>query len=120
MTRVILFGSLGVLAFDVCASFASRALGFPYVYATAGSWLIYAIVGYAVGRVDTIPAAAMAGVIVAGVEATVGWWLSRLIGPGRPPSGVLSAPRIVRTVLIVSLAGGFIAGVAAAIGREAM
>jgi len=57
----------------------------------------------------------LAGGIVAFVEATLGWYISCLIGPGRPKNK-LSRIAIGKIVLIVTMKGaalGFIGGLSA-------
>ena len=83
LRRIVVFGLIAVVAFDVLASLASRKLSFWYGYATIGSWLIYVTVGLLAGRVASVRAATAAGAAVGFVEATLGWAISWLIGPGR-------------------------------------
>ncbi len=114
--RVVIIGSVIVVAFDAAASIASSWLGFPYTYATAGSWLIYFGVGYvAAGATRSVGRAALAAGIVGSIEATLGWAVSWVIGPGRPPEGssytlgslVVAVPLVVAVASVI----GSIAGV---------
>lgn len=115
--RMALYGVIGVLGFDTLASFASRSFGFPYGYATVGSCLIYAILGIVVGRMATVATAAGTAFLVGVGEATVGWWISWQIGPGRPPVGKLTIGSVVLTILFVSVMSASIGAAAGALGR---
>ena len=109
----ILVGSLAVISFDAVGSLASRSLGFKYKSLIFGSWLLYATVGYFVGRGSDLWSCAFAGSIVGLVDATLGWAVSWWIGPGHP-TAELSASAAVSIVLIIVLSGaafGWIGGV---------
>lgn len=97
--KIVGAGIAAVLVFDTIASFASARVGFPYVYASVGSFLIYAAVGYAAFRLSGVGASVGAAVIVELVDATLGWWVSWQIGPGAIPEGQLRVQGIVVTVL---------------------
>jgi hypothetical protein len=89
--RVALIGTGAVIAFDAVASLASRAVGFQYGWATVGSWIIYAICGYFAAHVVSqgqLKVAASTGVLLGSVDATLGWYVSWLIGPGRVVGGL--------------------------------
>lgn len=116
-SKIVLLGLLGVVAFDALASIASRVLGFWYVYATVGSWLIYGVVGFFAGRLVPLSAAAVGGAVVAFGEATVGWKVSCLIGPGCADV-TLTVGVIVFTIFFVTLVGAIIAAVGSIIGRR--
>src|SRR5579863_3550936 len=96
-TRLIALGALTIVAFDLVASVASRAIGFRYGYAAVGSWLLYAVFGFLIGRRANVGSAAFGVAIIAGFEATIGWAVSWAVGPGRLPTGVPSAGNIVVT-----------------------
>ena len=115
--RIALYGAAAITAFDVLASAASRALKFPYSYATVGSWLIYAIVAFVVGRRAAIPAAIAATMLVGFVEATLGWWLSWLIGPGRGPTGTVTQAQIIAALIFVLGTAALIGAAAGAVGH---
>jgi hypothetical protein len=116
--KIILGGIFGIVLFDGLASLASRSFGFPYVYATAGSWLIYAMVGFAIGRVAPISYAAAGVAFVALAESTIGWWLSWIIGPGRTKSGTINSTQVITAIVGVVVIGALIGGVAGALGRS--
>lgn len=117
--RIVLIGVTAILIYDIAASFAAASLGFPYYQALYGSWLIYAGIGYVAGRAtNSIRRAASATAIVGGAEATIGWWLSWMIGPGRPASGTPSFGAILQAVWLVVLVAACIGLVAGLIARR--
>src|SRR5882757_4191122 len=88
--RSVAGGVAAILLFDLVASVASRALPFPYVRATAGSYAIYFLIGLLVARTagsSPVRAAAIAAGIAGLAEASLGWAISWQIGPGRLPPG---------------------------------
>ncbi len=115
--RVALCGAVAILVFDVIASVASRELGFPYRYAAIGSWLNYAVVAFAVGQRATIRGAVVATMFVGLVEASLGWWLSWLIGPGRWAAGTVTPAQVAFILVFVLITAGIIGGVSGTIGR---
>jgi hypothetical protein len=116
--KIVLAGTAGIVGFDVLASLASRTFDFPYVNATLGSLLIYGVVGFAIGRVAPMRYA-MAGVVAVGiVEATIGWWLSWIIGPGRPVSGTIYPAQAFRVVISTMVVAAIIGAVAGLLGRS--
>jgi hypothetical protein len=116
--RIILAGTLGIVLFDGLASLASRSFGFPYVYATAGSWLIYAMVGFAIGRIAPVSYAAAGVAVVALAESTIGWWLSWIVGPGRTKSGTINSAQVITAIVTVVVIGALIGSAAGALGRS--
>jgi hypothetical protein len=118
VVRLVLLGVLTVIAFDALASLASRSLDFPYLYATIGSLLIYAALGFTLGRTASVSFAAASVAVIAFTEATIGWWLSGIIGPGKPKSGLVSSTQIVTTVVSMVVIGAIIGAVAGALGRS--
>jgi hypothetical protein len=103
----VLVGAIAVLVFDTAGSIASRQLGFAYSRLAPGSFLVYALVGMAVGRSGSLGAAAASGAAVAFVEATIGWMISWRIGPGRPPGAAVPTVRLVGTIIMVTISGAF-------------
>ena len=115
--RAFLLRGLGaVVAYDAAASAASLIFRFPYIYATVGSVLIYAIGGFLLARVRGFMSSALAGAFLGSVDATLGWAISWLLGPGRPSAGALSvnqwllaAVSVVLLAVVCSCVGGTIA-----------
>ena len=116
--RVLLLGGGAVLVFDAVASLASVALSFPYWYAAIGSCVIYLVVGGAAARYASVRLSALAGALVGLVDATLGWAISWVIGPGRAAAGSLQLPRLIWTAAAVSLLAGAVASVGAALGHH--
>ena len=48
--KVIVGGAVAVVAFDAVAAFASRQFGFAYANASAGSYLLYGVIGFLAAR----------------------------------------------------------------------
>jgi hypothetical protein len=117
-SRVVLFGALVVLAFDVIAATASRMLDFPYGFVALGSYLIYAAAGHFAARATgSISRGALAGFAVGLVESTLGWLLSAVIGPGRPIGAAAEPLLIAVAVVVVPVSAAFAGFVGAAISR---
>ena len=116
--KLIALGALAIVAFDLVASVASRAIGFQYSYAAVGSYLIYAAFGFMIGRRANVSAAAFGVAIIAGVEATIGWAVSWVIGPGALATGIPSAGRIVVTIIMVEVIGAAIGALAGFVGTR--
>jgi len=117
-TRVTAIGALAVVTFDALASVASRITGISYVWATLGSWMLYASCGYAAARIGSraaISTAALTGLVLGLTDASLGWAVSWAIGPGRVAGG-LGAGRWLSTLAFVAAAG---AGIAACGGSAA-
>lgn len=105
-----------VIAFDTVGSLASLNFGFAYLWLIIGSFLIYVGVGFAASKYNGLIFAPLAGGITSVVDSTLGWYISWVIGPGRPAME-MDLTAIVSTVIFVTLLGttlGFIGGL---IGR---
>ena len=90
-----------VLVFDIAASLTSLGAGLPYGWFMIGSVVIYLAAGYMGAPRFGVRSAAGATVLVALVDATLGWAVSWFIGPGQPPD---PAPSI--SALLISGAIG--------------
>jgi hypothetical protein len=104
MILVMLIGAATVLLFDTVGSLASRRFNFNYASLAPGSWLIWAGAGYFAAPYGSYAASGLAGGAVAFIEATLGWYISWLVGPGRPKDE-LTQRQIVCVVLMISLSG---------------
>ena len=85
--RGILYGAAVVLAVSLVGSAASQTLGFDYSVLAPVSVVVYVAVGVYVGLRARVSEAAIAGAAVGLIDATLGWGISWLIGPGRPQAG---------------------------------
>jgi hypothetical protein len=118
IARGILWGGAAVIGFDLLGSLASEVLGFEYGVLAIGSLLIYGAVGAYVGQHEPVRRAAAAGLGVGAIDATLGWAVSWVIGPGRPEPGdppviaVFLAGAVLALLMaaFASSVGGWIAG----------
>jgi len=106
LAKVLVVVAIAIVVFDALASIASVRLRFPYPRAVIGSWIIYATVGFcASAGGGGVLAGAMSGIAMGIVDATAGWAVSAMIGPGRIPGG-LSFRRWAGVTLTVAAAAG--------------
>lgn len=108
MFPIVLVGIFTVVLFDVVASIASYSLGFNYAYLFVCSLLIYGSVGYFIAADENLKSSILSGFIVGLTDATVGWTISSMVGVGVSIFEA-TAPEIVLTAVIVSMAAAFIA-----------
>lgn len=80
-------GAASVVAFDVLGSLICKATGISYDVLWPGSLLIYGTVAALVGWRRDWHTGLFAGFAMGGVDLTLGWWVTWMIGPGRPPGG---------------------------------
>jgi len=104
---------LAVVAFDAIASLASLAIGFNYEYSAFGSLLLYCVFGYWASSVRTILFASIVGALMGLTDASLGWAVSWILGPGRWEPGLLTLPtwalialQITAVAAICALLGG--------------
>lgn len=115
--KIFGLGAVTVLVFDAVASLASKGLGFPYGYASIGSVLIYATVGYFAFRRWGLIRAVGAAVLVELVDATLGLFIAWQIGPGALPIDQVSTPVIATILVFILIFGVLCALVGSAIAR---
>jgi len=119
--RVIAGGVVTVLLFDVMASVAARVLPFPYARASVGSYFIYLAVGFIAARAAGHSRAregAIAAAVAGFADASAGWALSWIIGPGRPPNGTISPIQWAVTAAVVVLFAALIGFLGGAVGAR--
>lgn len=117
--RIVLIGSAVVLAYEVTASYGAQSLGFPYWRALYGTWVIYCAVAFlAVRATNSIGSAALAAAIVGLVEATLGWGIAWLIGPGRTADGSISAAGAFLAIGMVTLVAGSLGAIVGLLARQ--
>jgi len=109
---VVAFGVIAVLALDTIGSFASLYFGFNYGSLSAVSWILRIGTGFFAARYGSITLGALAGGVVAFIDSTLGWYISWIIGPGRPKGGLTtkSIGRIIAKVTLTGAALGFVGG----------
>ncbi len=109
--RWILVGCGAVVVFAAAGAFASEELGFDYAILTPGSLAIYAVAAFLTARDEGETRwGVFAGGTVAFVEATVGWTVSWVIGPGALDD---ATPGVLIGVVLASVALGAIVGLVA-------
>lgn len=87
----LLLTLVGILVCDASASLLSRRFGFNYAYASIGSLLLYATGGFAAAKVATFESACLLGAAAGITDATLGWRISWVLGPGRLPGAKLTS-----------------------------
>jgi hypothetical protein len=102
---------LAVVAFDAIASVASLKLGFAYTTAAWGSYVIYVAVGFIAARWGGISAALKAGAVVGLVDASAGWGVSWIIGPGHPAGLTLTPLSWCAVAITVAISASLCAAV---------
>jgi hypothetical protein len=111
--RGTLYGAVAVLALDTIGALASRTLGFEYAMLAPISFLLYAATGAYVGLTERVSRAVIAGAVVGVIDATLGWAISWVIGPGQPQAGErITLFGLFNTALFVAV----LSAVGAAIG----
>src|SRR5262245_7743829 len=101
---VVAFGVVAVLVLDTIGSFASLRFGFNYGSLSVVSWILRIGTGFFAARYGSIALAIFAGGFLAFIDATLGWYISWVIGPGRP-KGRLTSKSIGGIVAKVTLTG---------------
>ncbi|SRR5258707_10342379 len=101
---VLVVGAIAVLVLDTIGSFASRRFGFNYGSLRVISWVLRIGTGFFAARYGSISLSVLVGGIVAFIDATLGWYISWIIGPGRPKRKI-PAKLIGGIVLWVTLTG---------------
>lgn len=116
---IVAVGCVAVLAFDATAAIAAETFDFSYSRAWPTSLLIWGGTAWAASRAAAeVRAGALAGLAVAATDATVGWSISWLIGPGMPDADDRGAGALVATVIAVALMGGAVGALAGFLGRR--
>jgi hypothetical protein len=101
--RLILLSTCALLAFDVILAFASRFSGIKYSSASIFSFVLYALIGYIASRPETLLFGVLTATVCGAADASLGWWLSWIIGPGRWINLELTSIRWLFTFLFMLL-----------------
>jgi len=116
--RVVGLACLTILVYATGMSAASRTFGFPYTSGIAGSYLIYAAAGFFGARAGGgLGMGVLAGAAAGLTDATLGWSISWVIGPGRPPDDVRTAGSIAGIVVFVTFLAAAVGFVGALVAR---
>lgn len=106
---------LAILILDTIGSLAARRWGFAYGSLAPISYILYFCAGVGAGRLKGIGSGGLAGAVTGLVDATLGWSISRALGPGlgtapqtTPVAVVLVALGVVFTGWVLGLLGGVI------------
>ncbi len=80
---VVVIGVIAILIVHTGGAFISKGTGLEYDWFLIPTLITYAGTGFAAGWRRSIPAAAVAAIIVGFIDVTLGWWIAWIIGPGR-------------------------------------
>jgi hypothetical protein len=106
----ILITILIVIGFDAVASALSRSFHYDYTRLVWVSFLIYLVVGYWGARNLGITYGVLLGAVAGLADSTIGWFISRMIGPfTKIPIPTLS-PAVVAVVILTTTSIGFMFG----------
>lgn len=109
---------LAIGIFDLLASLASRMFLFDYTNLSWVSWCLYSIAGFVGCKRLGFLGGIAAGLAAGFGDATLGWFLSTLIGPYVPSGphqfGILV---VIFTVVMVSALGVFFGLIGAALAK---
>lgn len=112
MLRILATCCFVVVLFDAVAAWASRLSGISYSWFAIPQMAMYFGMGYILCCIFGLDRRFFTVLISAAFsEATIGWWISALIGPGKP--GNVSTVLLLITILIgvaVQTAFGVIGG----------
>jgi hypothetical protein len=108
---LLLLGAASIVCYDALAAVGSRTIGLPYALASVGSVALYIVIGGTTARLRSRTFGFIAGATTGIVDASAGWWVSWLIGPGRPPSGSINLTQWLVTAAMVTTVGCVVAGI---------
>jgi hypothetical protein len=108
---LLLLCAASIIFYDALAAIGSRTMGFPYALASVGSVALYIVIGGATARLRSRTFGFIAGATTAIADASAGWWVSWLIGPGRPSSGSINLTQWLVTAATVTTVGCVVAGI---------
>lgn len=97
----------GIVVYDALASYVSLGTGIGYAWFSLGSMAIYYVASLLVSRYRNIRFGVLAASFVGFVEATFGWVVSYLIGPGNTGEQ-LSIPLVIFVIFFVAVSAGLI------------
>lgn len=115
---ILLFGMI-VLVFDGIWSIVAQRQGLEYGSLWWVSMIVYSVAGFCAARHAPWWAGWSVGAAVAGLDATVGWLLSALIGPGHP-GGNVTWGTIIVTIISVLLVGSIAGVICALVARVSL
>jgi len=112
LLKVILVFGLIVIAFDGIWATIAKAGGYTYANGIWCSWLIYILAGVVAYQNENPLYGLISGMFVAGIDATIGWWVSSVIGPGRIPDKISQKdrPKVIRNAILTVMIHGAMLG----------
>jgi hypothetical protein len=103
MGRALVTCCLIVVTFDAIASFTSLLTQIPYGWFSIPQFAMYVAMGYLLYHSFELDKEFFIILLCASAcEATIGWWVSALIGPGKPP-GIHVGLMVFSAVFVVAL-----------------
>jgi hypothetical protein len=108
---LLLLSAASIVFYDALAAIGSRTMGFPYALASVGSVVLYVVIGAVAARLRSRQFGFIAGATTGIVDASGGWWVSWLIGPGRPSSGSINLTQWLVTAAVVATVACLLAGI---------
>lgn len=112
----LIFGTFA-LVFDAVWSVVALQTGSPYASLAWVSFIIYFAAGFvaglgAQGMPNRLMAGTLVGAAVSAIDATLGWWVSSAVGPGRPEPGqpFVSIALVAVMVVVFGALSGAIGG----------
>jgi hypothetical protein len=106
----ILITALAIVAFDAIASFISRAFHVDYTNFMWLSFLLYVAVGFWGAQRKGFVYGMLLGTFAGLVDSTLGWFVSRMVGPFLRTDIPKLEPLIIAIVIIVVTASAFALG----------
>jgi hypothetical protein len=99
-----------VVGFDALGSFLSRSFHFEYTRLMWVSFLIYVLVGNWGAHRRGFVYGMLLGTFAGLVDSTIGWFVSRMIGPFLQTDIAVIGPLVVVIVIVVVTATAFLFG----------
>lgn len=110
--HVILTAIVAVVVYDALAAMMTLKFGYDYASFSYGSLLIYLAFGFIAGRIAAWSFGALVGAVTGLTDSTLGWWVSWMIGPGKPAERIDNFTIVTAIVFVTSEAAivGLIGG----------
>lgn len=108
--RKILITIFAVAGFYVVASMLSRSFRYKYSSLIWISFIIYLAAGYFGGRRRGIKCGMLLGSLAGFIDSTIGWFISRMVGPFTEMSIPTPTLAVMVAVTVTTTAIGFVFG----------
>lgn len=109
-SRKILITTFAVVGFYAVAAVLSRSFRYEYSSFIWTSFLIYLAAGYLGGRRRGIRCGMLLGSMAGFIDSTIGWFISRMIGPFTEMAIPTPSLAVMVAVTITTTAIGFVFG----------